>query len=96
MLSIDEVKHVADLARLNLTDKELELYSQQLSAIVSYVEQLNEVEVDQTSGLDLSDQTTLQELRTDEVVEWNEEEKELALKQSVLEDHQVKVNRVLN
>ena len=38
------VKHVALLSRLKLDDKELELYSRQLAAILSYISKLNEID----------------------------------------------------
>lgn len=43
---IDEaqVRHISHLARLNPTDEEVQLFSQQLSSILAYVEQLNEVD----------------------------------------------------
>ena len=43
---IDEaqVRHISHLSRLNPTDDEVRLFSEQLSAILEYVEQLNEVE----------------------------------------------------
>lgn len=47
-LTIDDVRHVADLARLHLTDEEMRLYAQQLSAILDYAERLQEVD---TSGV---------------------------------------------
>mgnify|MGYP001094637305 CR=1 FL=1 len=40
-----DVEHVARLARLELTEEELELYTRQLGDIIGYVEQLNEAEV---------------------------------------------------
>lgn len=40
----DTVKHVALLARMSLSDKELDIYSGQLGAILSYIDKLNEVE----------------------------------------------------
>lgn len=43
-LTIDEVRHVADLARLGLTDAELALYAEQLSAILDYAEILQQVD----------------------------------------------------
>ncbi len=39
-----EVRHVSYLARLNPTDEEVRLFSGQLSEILAYVEQLNEVD----------------------------------------------------
>lgn len=43
---IDEaqVRHISHLSRLNPTDEEVQLFSEQLSAILAYVEQLNEVD----------------------------------------------------
>ena len=46
-LTLDEVKHIAHLARLELSAEELELYRQQLSSILAHVAQL--------SGLDTTD-----------------------------------------
>ena len=43
-LSLEEVEHVANLARLGLTDEEKELYREQLSAILEYAEMLNAVD----------------------------------------------------
>jgi aspartyl-tRNA(Asn)/glutamyl-tRNA(Gln) amidotransferase subunit C len=43
---IDEaqVRHISHLSRLNPTDEEVRLFSEQLSAILEYVDQLNEVD----------------------------------------------------
>lgn len=43
-LTKDQVKHVAQLANLPLSDEEEEKYSEQLSAILEYVDQLNQVD----------------------------------------------------
>lgn len=43
-LTKDQVKHVAKLANLPLTIQEEEKYSEQLSLILDYVEQLNSVD----------------------------------------------------
>lgn len=45
MISKQEVKHIAKLARLGLTEKELEKYQKELSSILDYVEKLKEVDV---------------------------------------------------
>ncbi len=39
-LSLAQVEHIAELARLSLTDKEKALYQEQLSAILEYAERL--------------------------------------------------------
>lgn len=43
---IDEaqVRHISHLSRLNPTDDEVRLFSEQLSAILEYVDQLNEAD----------------------------------------------------
>lgn len=43
-LTKDQVKKVAKLANLPLTNDEEELYSQQLSEVLSYMDQLNQVD----------------------------------------------------
>lgn len=43
-ISVDQVKHVANLARLAVTDDEAELFTKQLDAIITYAEQLDELD----------------------------------------------------
>jgi len=43
-LSEKDVRYVARLSRLEITDEEAGKYTQQLSSILSYIEQLNELE----------------------------------------------------
>ncbi|WP_394235738.1 Asp-tRNA(Asn)/Glu-tRNA(Gln) amidotransferase subunit GatC [Niallia oryzisoli] len=45
-ITIDEVKHVANLARLGITDEEAEKFAEQLGAIITFAEQLNELDTD--------------------------------------------------
>lgn len=54
-LSKDNVLHVAKLAKLTLTPKEITKFQNQLSKIVDYISQLSEVD---TSNLEPSSQTT--------------------------------------
>ncbi|MSU76006.1 Asp-tRNA(Asn)/Glu-tRNA(Gln) amidotransferase subunit GatC [Patescibacteria group bacterium] len=42
-LTAEEVKKIARLARLKLTDKEIEQYQSQLSEVLTYIKQLDEV-----------------------------------------------------
>ena len=46
MISREEVQHVARLARLHLTDDEVERMRQQLDAILAYIDKLRELAVD--------------------------------------------------
>ena len=46
-LTLAEVEHIAELARLELTDEEKELYRQQLSAILEYAARLQSLDTSQ-------------------------------------------------
>jgi aspartyl-tRNA(Asn)/glutamyl-tRNA(Gln) amidotransferase subunit C len=48
-ISRQEVEHVANLARLRFEEAELERFTHQLNAILSYIDKLNELE---TSGVE--------------------------------------------
>lgn len=56
MLTLDEVKHVAKLARISLSDKEAEKYQDQLGKILDYMEKLKKVD---TLGVATSDGGTI-------------------------------------
>jgi len=65
-LKKSDVEHVAKLSKLDFTDKELEKYQSQLSSVLDFFEQLNEVD---TSGVEPTAQTTGLEniTRSDEI-----------------------------
>ena len=44
-LKDEEVKHIAELARLELSDKEVALYAEQMTSILDYVDQLKELKL---------------------------------------------------
>lgn len=45
-ISADQVKHVANLARLTITEEETEKMTKQLDAIITFAEQLNELDTE--------------------------------------------------
>jgi len=45
MISKDEVKHIAELARIGLDEKEIEKFSKDLSSILDFIKQLEEVDI---------------------------------------------------
>lgn len=94
-LSDKDIKHIADLARLELSAEELEKYGKQLSDVLNYIDQLEEVDVTDTEPT--AQVTGLENvLREDEKDDWDEAEKKEALEQAPnLEDNQYKVKRVL-
>jgi aspartyl-tRNA(Asn)/glutamyl-tRNA(Gln) amidotransferase subunit C len=66
MLSEDEIKKIANLARLELTPAELSLYTKQLGAIVEYISEL--AKVDTTGVLPMVTPTeVIPHYRADEV-----------------------------
>lgn len=48
-LSKKEVQHIAHLARLGVAEEDLEFYAEELSAVLGYVEQLNDLDVSDTA-----------------------------------------------
>ncbi|WP_175614981.1 Asp-tRNA(Asn)/Glu-tRNA(Gln) amidotransferase subunit GatC [Piscibacillus halophilus] len=93
-ISKDQVKHVANLARLAITEEEAEKYSEQLSDIIDFSEQLNELDTSNveptTHVLDMKNV-----LRKDEPKEWIS--KEDALKNAPdQQDGQFKVPSILD
>lgn len=67
-LTGDQVRHIAKLARLNLTDEEVEKFTPELGAILGYINQLTEVD---TQGVEPTAQVTgtTSVLRKDELRE---------------------------
>lgn len=55
MLTKEQVRHIAKLARIELKDDEVEKYSTQLSGILDYMNILNEVNTD---GVEPTSQVT--------------------------------------
>jgi len=71
-LDLDDIRHIAKLARLSLTDDEVTMYAEQLSAVLGYMEMLNEVDTD---GVEETCQVTgLHDIVRDDVVENCDEE----------------------
>lgn len=68
-LTKQEVEHIALLARLGISESEVEKYASQLSSILEYVEQLKEVNTD---GVAPTAQVTgLENMMRPDVVESN-------------------------
>lgn len=75
MLSKDEVKKIANLARIEISEQEAESYSTELSDILGFVEKLNEAD---TEGIEPIAHITGAKnvIREDKVVEYSDETKE--------------------
>ena len=94
MLTKEQIKHIANLARLELTAAEELKYGKQLSAVLDYVDKLAEVD---TNNVLITSQTggLVNAWRGDKVKPWNETEVKNALSQGETVSGQVKVKRVL-
>lgn len=94
-LNKKDIEHIAKLARLELTEAELEKYGTQLSGVLSYIDQLSEVN---TNGVEPTAQVTGLEniFRQDVINECEEDIITEALNQAPESDgRQIKVKRVL-
>ncbi|HAZ16613.1 MAG: Aspartyl/glutamyl-tRNA(Asn/Gln) amidotransferase subunit C [Parcubacteria group bacterium GW2011_GWA2_43_13] len=94
-ISKEEVLHIADLARLELTEQEVATYQEQLSSILNFIETLNEV--DTHDAVETSQVTGLvNRYRDDEVRELSTDERAdlLSCASSVSEDGGVIVRKV--
>jgi aspartyl-tRNA(Asn)/glutamyl-tRNA(Gln) amidotransferase subunit C len=94
-LKKEDIKHIADLARLELTEEELLKYGEQLSRVLEWVGQLNEVD---TENVEPTAQVTGVKniLREDVSVDWDDDEKRIAMDQAPdFEDGQYRVGRIL-
>lgn len=76
-LDRSDVKNIADLARLALSDENLDKYSSELSNILDLVEQMNAVDTDDVQPL-AHPTDAVQRLRADQVTEENNREKYMA------------------
>lgn len=98
-LTKEQVEHVAKLARLGLSNAEVEKFQIQLSGILDYVEQLNEVNTD---GVPPTAQVTglTNVMREDRVIKSNQPEalaepfKLLECSPLPIEKNQIKVKSV--
>jgi len=48
MITKEDVQHIAKLARLSLTEKEIRKFQKELSSILDYIEKLKEVDISKT------------------------------------------------
>jgi aspartyl-tRNA(Asn)/glutamyl-tRNA(Gln) amidotransferase subunit C len=93
-LTRDDILKLARLARLDLTDDEVAEYSRELTAILHYVEQLQNVDV---AGLKPTNQVTglVNVMRDDIPVDYGYEPLDLLKNVPVVQDNQIKVKRMI-
>ena len=93
-LSREEVLKLAELARLALSDEEIEEFQGELSDILQYVEQLQQVDI---SGLKPTNQVTglTNVMRDDTVRDYGYQPKDLLKNVPEVQDDMIKVNRMV-
>jgi aspartyl-tRNA(Asn)/glutamyl-tRNA(Gln) amidotransferase subunit C len=93
-LTRDDVLKLARLARLQLTDDEVESFRKELSEVLEYVTQLDGVDVD---GLEPTSQVTglKNVMRADEVIDYGIRPKDLLALAPQVQDGHVKVKRMI-
>lgn len=93
-LTRDDILKLASLARIDLTDEEVAEFSDELSAILKYVEQLESIDV---AGLEPTSQVTglVNVTRQDEVVDYGYAPLDLLKNTPEVEDDQIKVRRMI-
>lgn len=93
-LSKSDLLKLAQLSRLSLTDDELSEFTEELSAILAYVEQLNKVDI---AGLKPTNQVTglTNVMREDEVADYGYEPKDLFENLPDRQNDYIKVKRMI-
>lgn len=93
-LTRDDVLHLAQLARISLSDDEVDEFSEELSAILQYVEQLSSVDV---AGLRPTNQVTglTNVMRDDIVKDYGYAPQDLLKNVPAVQDNQLKVRRMI-
>lgn len=93
-LTREDILKLAKLARLSLTDDEVEQFTGEISAILEYVEQLADADV---TGLEPTSQVTgLQDvMRPDTIVDYGTSRAELLKNVPSLEKGHIKTSRMI-
>jgi len=92
--SKDDIKKLAMLCRLSLSDAEIEKYQKELSSIVEYVEKLQSVDI---TGFEPTSQVTglVNVTRPDEIIDYKTKPRDLLENAPEIKDNQFKVNRMV-
>ncbi len=93
-LTRDDVLKLAQLSRLHLTDDEIEHFTEEITAILGYVEQLQKVDI---TGLEPTYQVTglKNVMRPDELVDYEAKPADLLKNSPSTEAGHIKVKRML-
>jgi len=91
-----QIRHIANLSRLKLSEEDIERYSNQLSNIVDYIDQLNEIPDSELAKVLLVGETMLQP-REDVVVASEASPDEiLACSKQRIVGHQIGISNIMH
>ena len=93
-VTIDEIKKLANLSRIQLSDEEAESLRAELEKILGYVDQLSDVD---TEGLEPTSQVTglVNQMRKDEIIDYGTSHEDLLKNTPDQKDGYIKVKKVL-
>jgi aspartyl-tRNA(Asn)/glutamyl-tRNA(Gln) amidotransferase subunit C len=80
MITKDQLKHLAELAKIEFTEEELESFLKDINQILSYVEEIQKLDLDQFEPM-IGGILQKLSLREDEIARAEPETKELILEQ---------------
>jgi aspartyl-tRNA(Asn)/glutamyl-tRNA(Gln) amidotransferase subunit C len=94
MLNSDDVKHIAKLAKIQVSDTEAKKYAVQLSSVLDFFEQLQEVNTD---GVAETSQVTglTNQLREDQITDLKLQDKLVSCTPNQIESHSVKIPKIM-
>ncbi len=93
-VSLDEIKKLALLSRIDLSNEEAESLREELENILGYVDQLSDVD---TEGLETTSQVTglTNQMRKDEIKDYGVDREDLLKNAPDTQDGYIKVKKVL-
>ncbi|HLR42561.1 MAG TPA: Asp-tRNA(Asn)/Glu-tRNA(Gln) amidotransferase subunit GatC [Pseudogracilibacillus sp.] len=90
----EDILRTADLVRLDLTDEEAEMYSEQITDIITFTEKINEINTDGVEPT-TNGNTLTNVLRNDEPIKWDKQT-EAINNAPEQEDGQIKVPAIMD
>ena len=95
MISKDEVKHIAKLARLELLEKEIENFQKDMSAVLDYFELLKKVPAFIEASVGKAEKTNLSSMREDKTISSHNITDEIIAQAPDKKDDYIKVKAIL-
>lgn len=89
-----DIKHLANLSRLHLTDEEIEEYTKQFDEIVAYVDKIKEVTSD--SEIEIIESNEVKNILREDVVHIYQNPEQIIDEAPSHQDNFVKVKKILN